>query len=209
MTDPGIARRAERLYLVRHGRTQLSARGAYSGRRDAPLTEEGREQARQVAERLQGTGVDAVYSSPLSRAADTARAIAEATGAPLLVDERLTEVDYGPIEGFDRQTARERFSEAFQAWRDDPFGAPLAGMEPLPEAFARARDATSEAIATARCPVIVGHQGILRLVLVALGGIDASEYFTTRFEEAAPLLIDSPSVAQPPARGPRPPDLQS
>lgn len=71
-------------------------------------------------------------------------------------------------------------------------------MEPLPEALARATDATSEAIATARCPVIVGHQGILRLVLVALGGIDASEYFTTRFEEAAPRLIDSPSVAQPP-----------
>ncbi len=89
MTDPGTARRAERLYLVRHGRTQLSAQGAYSGRRDVPLTEEGREQARQVAERLQRTGVDTVYSSPLSRAADTARAIAEATGAPLLVDERL------------------------------------------------------------------------------------------------------------------------
>ena len=196
--DEEAARGAGRLYLVRHGKTQLSARGAYSGRRDAALTGEGREQARRVAERLRGAGVDAVYSSPLSRAVDTARAIAEAAGAPLHLDERLLEIDYGPIEGFDRESARERFGGAFEAWRADPFGAPLAGMERLPEALARARDAAEEAIQDSRCPVIVGHQGILRLVLVALGGIDASEYFTTRFEEAEPIRIDRPSVVPPP-----------
>ena len=55
-----------------------------------PLTETGREQARQVGERLRGADVDVIYSSPLGRAADTAQAIAEMTGAPLRIDQRLS-----------------------------------------------------------------------------------------------------------------------
>lgn len=67
--------RAARLFLVRHGETAESARGSYSGRRDVPLTEHGREQARRAGERLRDAGVDAIYSSPLGRAADTAHSI--------------------------------------------------------------------------------------------------------------------------------------
>jgi broad specificity phosphatase PhoE len=194
--DAGSPRRARRLYIVRHGETERSVQKAYSGRSEVPLTERGLEQAREVGERLRGVGVDAVYSSPLARAADTARAIAEATGARLKIDERLTEVDYGPLEGFDRDGALEHFGEPFQAWRDDPMGSPLPGTEPLPEALERARSATAEAVAVAECPVIVGHQGILRLVLAALGQIDPDEYFDTRLEEADPIEITSPAVVR-------------
>ncbi|CAN5457739.1 histidine phosphatase family protein [soil metagenome] len=185
---------ARRLFLVRHGETAESARRSYSGRRDVPLTERGREQARQAGERLRDAGVDAIYSSPLGRAADTARLVAEATGAPVTVDERLTEVDYGPLEGLDRQDARERFGESYEAWREDPMGSPMPGTEPLPEALERARSATAEALAATRCPVIVGHQGILRLVLAALGRIEPDDYFKTRLDEADPLEIAAPTV---------------
>jgi broad specificity phosphatase PhoE len=187
--------RARRLYVVRHGETELSARGSYSGRVEIPLSERGREQARHAGERLRGAGVDGIYSSPLSRAADTARAIAEATGAPLRIDERLIEVDYGPLEGLDRNSARERFGEPFQDWREDPMGSPLPGTEPLPEALERARSVTAEAVGACRCPVLVGHQGILRLVLAAVGRIEPDDYFETRLEEADPVEIASPAVA--------------
>ena len=193
--DTGAPRRARRLYVVRHGETELSAQRSYSGRRDVPLSETGREQARQVGERLRGAGVDAIYSSPLGRAADTARTIAEATGAPLRIDQRLTEVDFGPLEGLDREGARERFGEAYQAWREDPMGSPMPGTEPLVEALERARKVTTEAVADCRCPVLVGHQGILRLVLVALGQIEPDDYFDTRLQEAEPIEIASPTVA--------------
>ncbi len=189
--------RGDRLYVVRHGETELSARRAYSGRRDAFLTETGREQARYVAERLRDAGVDAIYSSPLRRAADTAQAIADATGAPLRIDQRLTEVDFGPLEGLDREGALERFGVDYQAWREDPMGSPLSGTEPLVEALERARDVTTEAVAGCRCPVLVGHQGILRLVLVALGRIEPDDYFDTRLQEAEPIEIASPAVAPP------------
>lgn len=186
---------AARVYLVRHGETERSARGAYSGRAEVALTDHGREQAEVAAERLKGSGVDAVVSSPLSRAVHTAEAIAAATGAPLTVDERLTEVDYGPLEGYDRHVARDVFGEPFAAWRADPMGSPLKGTEPLVDALERARSATAEAIAAHTAPVLVGHQGILRMVLVALGGIDGGDYFDTRFEEADPMEIEAPRIS--------------
>ena len=185
---------AQALYLVRHGQTESSARLAYSGRSDIALTTEGREQARRAAEQLADAGIDAVFSSPLSRARDTAQAIAEATGAPLTVDERLTEIDYGRFEGVDRAGARELVGRAFEDWRADPFGAPVPGMESLPDALERARAATADVLAAARRPAIVGHQGILRIVLIALGELAPEDYFTLRLHEAQPLLVRSPAL---------------
>jgi broad specificity phosphatase PhoE len=187
---------AHALYLVRHGQTESSARLAYSGRADVALTTEGREQARRAAARLAGAGIDAVFTSPLSRARDTAQAIADATGAPLTVDERLAEVDYGRFEGVDRAGARELVGQAFEDWRADPFGAPVPGMEPLAEALARARAATADVLASAQRPVIVGHQGILRIVLIALGELAPEGYFTLRLHEADPILVEDPALAR-------------
>lgn len=195
MIDGAVAAMAAHtVTLVRHGQTASSARSAYSGRSDIPLTQTGREQARQAAHALEGAAVDAVVSSPLIRARDTAQAIADATGAPLRIDERLTEVDYGPFEGLDRADASERIGAAFDAWRADPFGAPVPGMEPLDEALGRARAATAEALAAHEHPVIVGHQGILRVVLVALGQIEPEDYFGTRLHEAQPIVVERPSL---------------
>jgi probable phosphoglycerate mutase len=185
---------AHTVTLVRHGQTASSARLAYSGRSDIALTDLGREQARQAAARLAGAGVDVVVTSPLIRARDTARAIADASGAPLSVDERLVEVDYGPFEGLDRAGARARIGAPFEAWRADPFGSPVPGMEPLADALDRARAATAEALAAHAHPVIVGHQGILRIVLVALGQMQPEDYFAMRLHEAQPLVVARPCV---------------
>jgi broad specificity phosphatase PhoE len=184
-----------RLYIVRHGQTERSARMIYSGQADVPLTALGRRQAAEAGALLAGSGVDAIVSSPLSRARDTAAAIAAATGLEVRVDDRLIEVDYGPFEGLDRAEARERFGDAFAAWREDPFGAPVPGMESLETALARARLGTADVLRSSQRPVIVGHQGILRLVLVALGEIARNDYFKTRIEEASPIAIDGAAVA--------------
>jgi broad specificity phosphatase PhoE len=186
---------AQTVTLVRHGQTERSKIKAYSGRLDVALTAEGREQARRCAARLASDGtIDAIFCSPLVRARDTARAIAAATGAPLTVDERLTEIDYAPFEGLDRAGASARFGQAFEDWRDDPFGAPVDGMETLAQALERARPATADALAGAEHPVIVGHQGILRIVLVALGELAPEDYFTRQLREAEPVVVAAPRV---------------
>lgn len=180
---------------MRHGETERSAGHIYSGQADVPLTDAGREQARLAGERLADAGIDAIWSSPLSRATDTAEAICRATGAPVRIDQRLIEVDYGELEGFDRQSARDHFGSAFEQWRTDPFKSPLPGMEPLGDALARARSAVSDALSSSSCPLLVGHQGILRLVLVAVGRVEADAYFSVRLSEAEPMEIDEPAVA--------------
>jgi ribonuclease H / adenosylcobalamin/alpha-ribazole phosphatase len=181
--------------LVRHGQTERSATGTYSGRLDVPLTDAGRDQAQRTAQQLSGAGIDAVVTSPLARALETAQAIADAAGVALTVDERLTEVDYGPLEGLDRDGARAQLGEAFADWRADPFGAPVAGMEPLADALRRARAAIADALCAHEHPVIVGHQGILRIVLVALGEIAPGDYFRTRLHEAQPVVVENPAVS--------------
>jgi ribonuclease H / adenosylcobalamin/alpha-ribazole phosphatase len=185
---------ATRLYIVRHGQTASSKNMIYSGRADVALTETGREQARSAGEQLANAGIDAIFSSPLSRALDTAVAIGKATGVDVRIDERLTEVDYGAFEGLDRPQARERFGDAFQAWRDDPFGAPVPGTEALGDALVRARAATADVLAASQVPVIVAHQGILRIVLIALGRLAPEDYFKQRLTEATPIAIDDPGT---------------
>jgi ribonuclease H / adenosylcobalamin/alpha-ribazole phosphatase len=187
--DAAGAEPAPRLYLVRHGETEHSLRRVYSGRGDVPLTATGRAQARRAGALLAGAGVDLVACSPLRRAHVTAAAIAEATGAPLRVDERLTEVDYGPLEGLDLEEGLERFGPVLARWRADPFGAPMPDMEPLGDALARVRAATRDALAAGDRPVLVAHQGTLRLVLIALGRLAPEDYFSRRLPTATPLPV--------------------
>ena len=187
---------ARALYLLRHGETESSASHVYSGQADVPLTDRGRDQARLAGAQLAQAGVDAVISSPLSRAADTAAQVGAATGAPVHVDERLIEIDYGELEGLDRTRGEERFGEAFAQWRSDPFAFPLPRMEPFEDALARAGEATADALAAWRCPVIVGHQGVLRLVLVALGQVERDGFFSVRLTEGEPLRIADPALAE-------------
>lgn len=89
-----------RLELVRHGQTDWNLQGRIQGSSDIPLNDMGREQAREAGRRLAGQHWDAVVSSPLSRAAETAAIIAEAVGLPgYEVIDDLRERSYGDAEG--------------------------------------------------------------------------------------------------------------
>ena len=123
------------IYLVRHGQTLQNRAGLLQGRSDFPLNEMGREQARRVGAffREQGVRFDAVYTSPLRRAVQTAALIAGET-VPLRVDERLIEMDYGPYEGMDLRAPAPEVLAFFREFVNVP--AP-AGMEKLSAVTAR------------------------------------------------------------------------
>jgi broad specificity phosphatase PhoE len=87
------------VYLIRHGQTDYNAEGRIQGWLEVPLNAEGRIQADKLARRLASKPISTVYASPLSRAADTGRAIAEARKAPLIIDERLREYHMGEWGG--------------------------------------------------------------------------------------------------------------
>lgn len=89
-----------KIFLVRHGQDTDNAAGILNGRRDTELTGLGRQQAKQVAEKLRDNGIQIIYASPLRRAYETARIIAEKLGIDeVIVDEHLIEREFGILTG--------------------------------------------------------------------------------------------------------------
>ena len=150
------------LIVVRHGRTEANASGLLLGRRlDPDLDDLGRRQAAALADVLPAARV---ISSPLRRARQTAAAF----GAPVEVDERWVELDYGELDG---TPLREVPAEVWATWRADPSWSPPGG-ESLVDLGARVRqacDAVAEAAADTDV-VVVTHVSPVKAALAwALG----------------------------------------
>src|SRR5688500_1044189 len=94
----GVASHTE-LWLIRHGESEGNRAGLLQGQRDYPLSARGRQQAQRLAERLGTVRFDALYSSDLTRALDTARAVSATIGLPVTLDPGLREIDYGAWSG--------------------------------------------------------------------------------------------------------------
>ena len=168
-----------RLFLLRHGQTELSVDRRYSGRGDVPLTDLGLQQARAAAKRLAATGPIAeegagvpVLTSPLERAASTARAVAETTGGEVFARDGLVETDFGQWEGLTFGEASERYAQLHRSWLGDPEVAPPEG-ESLEAVFERVRAFQQDVLEqyAGRTVLVVSHvtpiKSLLRLALDA------------------------------------------
>ena len=92
-----------RLFLVRHAETTLSVENRFAGSTDVLLSEKGREQARQLAHRLDDYPPAAIYASPMRRTVATAEILAAPHNVPVTTDPRLREIDHGHWEGLTRR----------------------------------------------------------------------------------------------------------
>ena len=164
---------ATRLLLVRHGETEESTRGRCYGRLDVGLSPEGRRRSEKLAAALAETPLAAVYSSTLSRALDTAAAIAERQGLDPVAEDDLREIDFGELEGLTYDEVREGWPELYREWmeRPDRGRIPRRGglcVPPRPRAPGRRRDPGAprgEAVA------VVAHGGVVRVVLADVLGL--------------------------------------
>lgn len=128
--------RTSTIYLVRHGRTVLNVEVRFRGRLEIPLDEQGRKEAWVAAHALAGVGVEAVYTSPLSRAREVAGAISSVTGAPITDHPGLVNLDYGEWEGLTKAECARRDPELWRVYRESPEDAAC----PRGEALAVAAD---------------------------------------------------------------------
>jgi broad specificity phosphatase PhoE len=156
------------LILVRHGRTAANAAGLLQGRLDHPLDEHGRWQAERIAAAL--PQVDRVVSSPLRRATETAATF----GAPVEVDERWIELDYGALDG---SKLSEVDAAVWERWRWDLDFVP-AGGESQRQLGARVFQACEELLAEATDAdiVVVSHVSPIKAAVAwALGaGVESA-----------------------------------
>lgn len=162
-----------RLLLLRHGQTELSVQRRYSGRGNPELTEVGRSQAADAARYLaQKGGIAAVISSPLHRAHATATAAADALGLSVVIDENLTETDFGEWEGLTFPEAAKNHPDVHGRWlRDTSLAAP--GGESFDEVGQRVHRARDRIVAEypGATVLVVSHvtpiKTLLRLALDA------------------------------------------
>lgn len=155
---------ATRIIAVRHGETAWNVDTRIQGQTDIGLNDTGRWQAQRVGEALAGEAIDAIYSSDLSRAHQTAQAIATHSEVPVIAERGLRERCFGMFEGRTFDEIHQAWPEEALSWRKRiPDWAPPEGGESLLALRARVSGAV-QAMA-ARHPgqqiVMVAHGGVL------------------------------------------------
>jgi len=178
-----------RLYLVRHGATQLTAEGRFAGNVGVDLSDEGRWQAQHLGDRLRTEGISAAYTSPLSRALDTARIVCHACGLTSAARDGLREIGHGHWEGLTRAEVETRFAAEYAAWEEDPFTFAPEGGESGVAVLARALPVMREIVTThaGQRVLVVSHKATIRLLLSSLLGFDARGY-RDRLDQAPACL---------------------
>ena len=164
------------IFLARHGESDWNAANRFQGHSDRPLTDLGRRQAEALADAVGQEKVDAIYSSPLIRALETARIVGARTGLGVLEDADLREVDTGGWSGLSRQEVQERFPEGFERWASGGAGwEDGESYEEMAERTLRAVRRIAEAHPGGRV-LVVSHGGPIRAIQAAASGMDIHEY---------------------------------
>ena len=156
-----------KLYVARHGETEWNAQGRICGRTDIPLTERGEAQAKALAEKMADKGIDLIIASPMIRARQTAAAVSQEIGIPVLTDDRLIEQDYGIYEGKDRLDAGFLANKRRFAYR-------YPGGESMMAVAHRVYGLLEEL--KTRCPgktiLLVCHGGVCRIICTYFEDLD-------------------------------------
>jgi broad specificity phosphatase PhoE len=176
MIEPEVPETAESekidplLYLVRHGETALNAEGKARGRSNVPLDKNGQRQVELSAQWLKAKHPSKVICSPVERAVETARAIAEAAGVSVELDDRFASLNIGELAGTDSSEA----SETIEHYEDNPAEA-MPGGESFDDFKKRVAEGLLDAIhsSTPEAPVIVvSHDSVITEIYRTLMGDD-------------------------------------
>ena len=182
-----------RWFLVRHGETEWNRAGRAQGHSDPPLNGTGRAQARQVGDRLAGTGFEAAYASDLQRAMETARGIISGTPASLVTLAELREKNFGEWEGLTHQEVKSRDPLLYERmFHEGATFAPPGGesdrsfFDRVSSTVAGIRNARPE---TGGNLLVVAHGGTLRAMIVDLLGLPSSSMWRFRLANAGLSIV--------------------
>ena len=167
-----------RVYLVRHGATELSTEDRFAGAVDVLLSDAGRDQAQRLGKRLAPEPIAVAFASPMQRTMETARLAIAPHNVGVTPIDGLREIAHGRWEGKTREDVEREFPEEYKRYEHDPFSfAPVGGESGL-QVTARALPALLE-IVEKYCDqriLIVSHKATIRLLLSSLLGFDPRKY---------------------------------
>jgi broad specificity phosphatase PhoE len=176
-----------RVILVRHGQTDWNEERIFRGSIDVELNREGLEQAQIIGRRLAGTLLDAIYSSPLSRAAKTAELIASFHDLVVDFREEFTDINFGEWQGLKREAARQRYPEIYRVWEESPDKVRIPGAETLEEVRERITGGLKRILweHTEGTVVIVSHGLTNKVLLCAVLGMGNAHFWKVKQDNGA------------------------
>lgn len=173
-------------FLLRHAQTPYNKDQRFRGRIDVPLSGTGRQQAGAVSDALADEKISAIYGSPLSRAMETVRPLAERLGLPLLPLPELIDMDFGEWEGWSLDEAAERAPELFEVWKRNPERMTFPGGESLAQVQQRAMAGLARLVETHRdgAVAICTHRVVCKLILLGLLGLGPEKFWVIQQDTA-------------------------
>ncbi|SJM95068.1 histidine phosphatase family protein [Crenothrix polyspora] len=167
-----------KIYLLRHGETEYSQRGAYCGALDPELTSAGSQMAQAFADAYRSIPWAAVYVSPMQRAIATAQPLCTALGLAMQIRDGLREISYGAWEDREQDDVRQHHEQDYLRWLAEPAWNPPTGGETAFQVASRALPVITEIENQYQDGnvLLVSHKATIRIILCSLLGIDLGRY---------------------------------
>ena len=165
-----VSENPTRIYLVRHGETASNVEGLFRGRSDIPLNDNGLEQARDLADVFRKYPFDAVYSSPLSRAMETAKAIVANRPIAVVSIPDFNNIDLGEWTGRPKSEIEKEYPELWEQWITVPEELVIPGGEKIMSVRKRSFEALQKLTQKhmGGCFAVVSHRAVLKPLIAAI-----------------------------------------
>jgi broad specificity phosphatase PhoE len=179
------------IYLVRHGQTAWNKEEIFRGRTDVPLDETGLRQAELVGQYFKGMEIHAIYSSPLSRAWQTAQKVAQFHDLKVQPLQGIIDMSFGNWEGRPHQEIRQSDSNTYRQWVETPHLVRLPGGESLDDVRVRAMAAVEELIRNhpGKTLILVTHRVVNKVLICGILSLDNSHFWQITQDTTAINLI--------------------
>jgi broad specificity phosphatase PhoE len=162
----------------------------FRGRKDVPLNEAGKAQAKQAGAYFAGMPVARIVSSPLARAVETAEAIGLATGVSVETAEEFIDINFGVWEGLTLREVKERFPADFATWRTSPEKLRIEGGETLGEARQRVSDGLARLAGPDGAVVIATHRVICKILVLHLLNMGNEHFWDMLYDPGSITLLE-------------------
>lgn len=180
------------LIIVRHGETDCNLKGTYYGWSDVDLNENGIRQACHARDKLKGLKADAIFSSPLKRALETAKIINENCNLEIICSDSLKERGFGKWEDLTRAEIENMYPDEYKLWTEDWMDYCIEGGESARQAYSRVTGFMDALVSSHKEGVfiIVSHLGCIRIMIAHLLNMPAGGEWRFRVDNGSITKIE-------------------
>lgn len=180
-----------KLILARHGETEWNVEKVFRGRADVNLNEVGIKQADLLGKHLCNWELEAIYSSPVKRALDTANIVARYMEVAVCIAEGLTDFDFGEWQSLSEQEVKRLYPAILNDWQSSPHKVRMPGGENLDDVTKRTAEVVDEVLSRHHGNVLlVSHRVVLKVLICSLLGLDNSHFWNISQDVCGLTIFD-------------------